>query len=431
METKGTSKITSLLQKMTAYQEDLVQDNSSTLAIRDKAEETEKKKAKPIDEKYIFVKLRKLLDIPKKFSFCNVEIEAKKFIDDITKKIDEEISKNIKLNYQKADEIKKGIQSIFYREEKLELDSFFLNVPGKNILRFFRNIEDFSFPSLDQKIFENEIYTVIVESTRSLNSTSVKKTKKLRKYYLFFSSLDKYICDYKEYLGNFYESFIKNILQHKNESFDTIKTDFQLSRNFVILILTDNRMDIFRNTMSKIKKNESPESIKNSVKKCFPYIFGKEYKNEINENDILMQKDYKKVLNENVENIKYLVNEINQQKNWTVKVIYFDNYLDMIIPNDDISTELKGIKEHFKHFNEEIFNLKLKSQFLENKLDVLISFSMKYLDNKDLAIITEKLEIENKKIMEIKKNQMLELENENKKDLVKKMENNQEKKEEI
>ena len=103
----------------------------------------------------------------------------------------------------------------------------------------------------------------------------------------------------------------------------------------------------------------------------------------------------------------------------------------MIIPNEDISTELKGIKEHFKHFNEEIFDLKLKSQFLENKLDVLISFSMKYLDNKDLAIIKEKLEIENKKIMEIKKNQMLELENENKKDLVKKMENNQEKKEEI
>ena len=66
----------------------------------------------------------------------------------------------------------------------------------------------------------------------------------------------------------------------------------------MILILTDNRTDIFRNTMSKIKKNESPESIKNSVKKYFPYIFGKEYKNEINENDTLMQKDYKKVLNE-------------------------------------------------------------------------------------------------------------------------------------
>ena len=422
MEAKNTSKITSLLQKITAYQEDYGQYTSSPSSKSDKPEENVKKKEKPIDEKYFFVKLRYLLGMPKKLSFCNVEIEPKKFVRDIIKKIDEEVSKNRKLSKQKANEIKEQIKYTFYGEDKIELDSFFLNVPGKNILKFLTNTEDCSFPSIDINIINDEMYTVIVESTHSLNSTLVKKAEQLRKYYLFFSSLDNYICEYKEYLNDFYDGFIKDALKLQKESPDSIKTNYQLSKNFLVLIVTDNKVDIFRNTMSKIENSKTPETLKNSVKKCFPSIFGKEFKNEINEineineKDKSRKKDYTKAFSESLENIKYLISQINKEKNWIVKVIYFDLYLDLIVPKDDIAKELKGIKEQFNQFNEEISALKLHDEMRENKMNVWTSVLMKKLDSETLSEIKEKLEIEEKKFMELKEKQKHDRENEMKKE---------------
>ena len=90
---------------------------------------------------------------------------------------------------------------------------------------------------------------------------------------------------------------------------------------------------------------------------------------------------------------KYLISQINKEKNWIVKVIYFDLYLDLIVPKDDIAKELKGIKEQFNQFNEEISALKLHDEMRENKMNVWTSVLMKKLDSETLSEIKEKLEI--------------------------------------
>ena len=46
-------------------------------------------------------------------------------------------------------------------------------------------MNQYSFPKDDIGVLDNENYLILVESTHSLNSTIIKKTQQLRKYYLF------------------------------------------------------------------------------------------------------------------------------------------------------------------------------------------------------------------------------------------------------
>ena len=237
-----------------------------------------KKKQINIDEKYFHFKLQHLLGIPKTFSFSNVEIKIKDFLLDINSYIDNKVKINSKLDRQKADDIKKEIEQAMSGEKKIELDSFFFNVSGKIINEFLGNLKQYSFPPNDVGVSDDKDYMILVESTHSLSSTIIKKTEQLRKYYLFFSVLDRYINEYEKYLGSYGNHFI--------EKYFSI-TNLSLSRNFLVLIVTDKTLKLFKETIDDIGKKNMPKIIQEDVKKCFPELFKKNkiYKNEINEHN--------------------------------------------------------------------------------------------------------------------------------------------------
>ena len=57
---------------------------------------------------------------------------------------------------------------------KIELDSFFVNVPGKNIKEFLNNMKSYSFPIEENKIIESTKYMVLIESIHTINSVLKK-----------------------------------------------------------------------------------------------------------------------------------------------------------------------------------------------------------------------------------------------------------------
>ena len=418
MEYKNADSITQLLCDINLYHVDTpqtsspqVSSNQTSSSQNEKSDKESKNKKKEdlADEKYFHFKLKYLLNVADNLPFSNVEIEISSFLKDIESYIDEETQKN-KLDEKKAVEIKEEINDTMIDEKKIELDSCFINVKGKEMIKFFQSLEKYSFPSLDGKILENESYVILVES-----SQIPKKTEQLRKYYLFFSSLDKWLNDYKKYLGTFFDYFIGKYFLRLNSSNTkltpkTYKANFSLSRKFVILIISDHTLKVFKETIANIEKSYIPLTLKKELKKCFPSLYGcekKNYQNEVKNNEIKDNKEievkgkknkksFKESVMENLPYLNYLINQINKENNWTVKIIYLDLYLDLIVPNcvivenlNLINKEINALKEKFNGMNisnklsdkkeentilkNEINTLKEKNEGLEKRINEIVS----------------------------------------------------------
>ena len=378
--------ISNLLRQMTIYPEESQNSpsdktSSETSSSQNNSSQNEKKKNKiqlkesNVNEKYFHPKLKRLLNVPDNFSFANVEIEISKFIQDIEEFLTIKTQKN--KNDEKA--VKQIIEEIkidLEGEKKIELDSFFLNVSGKKVEEFFENMRQYSFPSQKIDISTNDIYTILVESAHSLKSTLKKKIEQLRKYYFFFSILDKYSEKYKKYLENFQDIFIekyftKSLRDVRKIDITNYKAKFTLSKNYIIIIATDHSLKLFKETMDSIKTSKSLLFIDDSTKKCFPSLYEKEkknYKNDFNNNEIMQGKLKDKVYynrkNSNYQRFNYLMNEINKKNNWKVRAIYFDLYHDLIVPKCVIANGLKII-------NEEVVSLKVEKNKLNDKIRVL------------------------------------------------------------
>ena len=210
MELENTDKISSLFQSISLYEDS--KNNNSSSSNHSGAENSIKLKESTIDEKYFHIKLMKLLGITKESSFSNVQIEKKKFLQDIEiflqwaikeKGIDE------KEALKKKNEITFDLNSI----SKIELDSFFVNVPGKNIKEFLNNMKSYSFPIEENKIIESTNYMVLIESTHSINSVLKKKAEQMRRYPLFFNLFNKFFIKNDEYLKFFHLYFFKKIFK--------------------------------------------------------------------------------------------------------------------------------------------------------------------------------------------------------------------------
>ena len=432
MEYKNADSITQLLCDINLYHVDTpqtsspqVSSNQTSSSQNEKSDKESKNKKKEdlADEKYFHFKLKYLLNVADNLSFSNVEIEISSFLKDIESYIDEETQKN-KLDEKKAIEIKEEINDTMIDEKKIELDSCFINVKGKEMIKFFQSLEKYSFPSLDGKILENESYVILVES-----SQIPKKTEQLRKYYLFFSSLDKWLNDYKKYLGTFFDYFIGKYFLRLNSSNTkltpkTYKANFSLSRKFVILIISDHTLKVFKETIANIEKSQIPLTLKKEVKKCFPSLYGcekKNYQNEVKNNEIKENKEievkgkknkksFKESVMENLPYLNYLINQINKENNWTVKIIYLDLYLDLIVPNcviaenlNLINEEINALKEKFNGMNisnklsdtkeentilkNEINTLKEKNEGLEKRIDKITEFLRNHFNENDLPDI--------------------------------------------
>ena len=437
MEYKDADSITQLLCDINLYHVDTpqtsspqVSSNQTSSSQNEKSDKESKNKKKEdlADEKYFHFKLKYLLNVADNLSFSNVEIEISSFLKDIESYIDEETQKN-KLDEKKAIEIKEEINDTMIDEKKIELDSCFINVKGKEMIKFFQSLEKYSFPSLDGKILENESYVILVESTHSLRSQIPKKTEQLRKYYLFFSSLDKWLNDYKKYLGTFFDYFIGKYFLRLNSSNTkltpkTYKANFSLSRKFVILIISDHTLKVFKETIANIEKSQIPLTLKKEVKKCFPSLYGcekKNYQNEVKNNEIKDNKEievkgkknkksFKESVMENLPYLNYLINQINKENNWTVKIIYLDLYLDLIVPNcviaenlNLINEEINALKEKFNGMNisnklsdtkeentilkNEINTLKEKNEGLEKRINEITEFLRNHFNENDLPDI--------------------------------------------
>ena len=419
MQTENSTELTSLVEKLDKYQEIQVKTSnpsspppSSSSEYSSIQESKEKESREPskekkfnLDEKYFHHKLQHLLNVPKKFSFTNAEIKIKDFIQDIKMFIDENVKNSVKLDTTKQNMIKKEIEETLENEKKIELDSFFAEVSGMKIKKFLDSIKDYSFPSKDEEINENEKYIVLVESTHSLDSNIIKKTEQLRKYYLFFSLLIRCLKNYKDYLGLFEDyligKYFEKLFSDKNEFNElSYKAEFSFLNKIIILIATDQTLPNFVELTNRIETSQAPINIKDDVKKCFPTIYEIEkkkiFKDEITiDNDSKPKKknlsekekkqNYIKKKEESIQLINFLMNKINEEKTCIVKIIYFDLYLNLIEPGYSISESLKNIN---KTISTEISKLQLDNTELNNK-NLQLKRDVENLKNDNLKLSKE------------------------------------------
>jgi hypothetical protein len=73
----------------------------------------------------------------------------------------------------------------------------------------------------------------------------------------------------------------------------------------------------------------------------------KNYKKDVENSQIITEQDNYNYLN-------YLIKEINNDINWTCKIIYFDLYFNLIIPKCEITEGLISINSDISHLNESI-----------------------------------------------------------------------------
>ena len=336
-----------------------------------------------INEKYFFHKLKHLLKVPEDSSFQNVHILMSDFIKNIKLFIHQVIKNNIELKENESSKIVKMLESRLQIENKIEINSFFMNVPGYNLNTFLQSLKQYSFPLTNCSISEKKTYTILVESTHSLKSTIIKKTNQIRKYYSFFNSLDEIIQQNPKYFENFHEFLIEKYFRKSIVEADKYipKANFSFSKNYVILIATDHSFKFFGETIDKIKKSKPLEKYNEPLKRTFPELAEKEkkmYKDEINNDD----KSYLFKKKESFEIINFLIDQINMKVNWIVKIVYFDIYFDMIVPKCVIENGINILQSSVENLQNQNNVLKENIEGLQNQNNVLKD-SIKNLEKKN------------------------------------------------
>ena len=282
MEFDNTDDIATLLGKISTYQENQFLSSSSN---NSESQNSNELKGSTVDEKYFHLELKKLLHLPTESSFSNINISLNVFFKDVERFLNWVISKK-GITEENASEIIEGIKKDLKSLEKIEFDSIFVDVLGEVIAEFFNNKKQYSFPNYEGKpILRNEKYVVLVESTHCLRNLLPKKEEQMRRYYLFFSSIDKYFKRDDIYLGEFHNFFFQKYFLNQNFDFDKLipklkKEDifFPFSNNYIIIVATDHSFKLFEETIQKIDNTQSSKIIKKSNQKCFYNLIEKEKK---------------------------------------------------------------------------------------------------------------------------------------------------------
>lgn len=99
-----------------------------------------------------------------------MSIDFKSFLEDVKCYLDW-LVKEKGISEKEASELI-SVTSIKLQDlNKLELDSFFIGIPGIIVKEFLNNMKEFSFGTIDEsKILDKEEYTILVESTHSIRS---------------------------------------------------------------------------------------------------------------------------------------------------------------------------------------------------------------------------------------------------------------------
>lgn len=248
----------------------------------------------------------------------------------------------------------------------------------------------YSFPKLQEnEISKMQNYTVIVESTHSIKSAIKKKSFQIHKYHLFFTMINEYFKKDDEFLGDFHglffqKYFLKSIKDFNMKNIPKNKINekvFPFPDNFILIIASDNSFKTFKEITDRIDKSFPPQILYESGKKYSKlYEKGKKnYKKDVENSQIITEQDT------NYNYLNYLIKEINNDINWTCKIIYFDLYFNLIIPKCEITEGLVSINSDISHLNESIDaltrdnnqlnesigNLQKKNNFLEESMHIL------------------------------------------------------------
>lgn len=406
-----SNQITSLLQKLSIYNEP--SNASSTSSNLNESKNSPKLKESNVNENYFHLKIRRLLNSSVEDSFRNVKIVIKSFFEDVKIFLKWVKEKN-GISQKESEENFKEIKDKLKKVEKIELDSVFTNISGETIKNFFKNMEAYSFPAIDNnKIVSKKNYTIIIESTHSLKSSIKKKPNQIYKYHLFFTIICEYFKKEHNLMGKFHEFFFEKyfrrsaldmneLLEEKNE----VK-EISLLDNFILIIACDNSFKIFKETTKKI--NLSQPYFQNQEGKNFQKLYNKNYKEDKNQINIISSNENNAVQN-NYKYFKYIINELNNEKNWVCKAMYFDLYFSLIIPKCEITESLTNINDSINtliknniQLNDSNISLKKEISQLNDKLKKVIEFlNTKYSEsekselNKILESDIEKEKIQKK-----------------------------------
>ena len=417
MEFDNTDDIATLLGKISTYQENQFLSSSSN---NSESQNSNELKGSTVGEKYFHLELNKLLHLPTESSFSNINISLNIFFKDVERFLNWVISKK-GITEENASEIIEGIKKDLKSLEKIEFDSIFIDVLGEVIAEFFNNKKQYSFPNYEGKpILRNEKYVVLVESTHCLRNLLPKKEEQMRRYYLFFSSIDKYFKRDDIYLGEFHNFFFQKYFLNQNFDFDKLipklkkeNIFFPFSNNYIIIVATDHSFKLFEETIQKIDNTQSSKIIKKSNQKCFYNLIEKEKKNYRNENTIneeinILNKTEKGKANlkqENSEHFSFILNEINKNKNWHAKIMLFNKNFDLSVSKctieqsvTNINNSISNFKEDISILQESISALKQQNQRIEEKMDNLFKFlKIKFKENDIVSEFDEFVKIQESK----------------------------------
>ena len=336
-------------------------------------------------EKYFHIKLKNQLGAEN--SFSNIKIKISELIDDLNIYMRSKVFKNDKLDKKVAKNILKQINEYFKDENEILINSVYTSISGEKIQNFFDLINSYSYPQIEiEKVDPKVKYTILVESAYCLQKNIIKKTEQLGKSFLFFSVMNKFYKKYKEYLEDFYEIIIKKyIFSNKKANiiynYEKVK-DFHLSDfdNFIILLLSNSQFKLFNEASESISISKSFEQdeIEFNIEKCFqfplkrkgPKDVKKTFSGDDKENNLALsgnEKEGDTKLIYGYKKFKYLIENINLEKNFKVKLVYFDLYLNLRESKSDIMRKLDIISKTVTN-NMTSINNKINS--LEDKLDI-------------------------------------------------------------
>ena len=368
-----TEKITSLLEKLSLYEG---YSNSSASSNQTESQNSKKMTLSTVDEDYFHIKLRRLFKSPVENSFRNVEIKLINFFEDV-KIFLVWVVEQKGIDKKKSNDMIKKIEARLKALEKIELDSFFINVPGENIYQFFDNMKSYSYPYTEEKKenFADKSFTIIIESTHSLRSAISKKPSQIHKYHLFFTMLNEYFKKDDKYLGKFHELFFQKYCRKVPSAFNKIElkneNNFPFSDNFIVIVASDHSFKVFKETREKIFSSNEPNYLSKNGK--YPKIYEKgekNYQDEDDKNETIKLSDSQQI-KENYNYFKYIINEVNNDNNWICKIIYFDLYVSLIVPKCEIKEGLTSINESIRALENNISQLNESNSVLEKKNNLL------------------------------------------------------------
>ena len=368
-----TETIKPLLEKLSLY-EGL--SNSNISSNQTESENSKKMTLSTVDEDYFHIKLRRLFKSPVENSFRNVEIKLNNFFEDVKIFLGWVVEQK-GIDKKKSNDMIKKIEARLKALDKIELDSFFINVPGENIHQFFDNMKSYSYPYIEEKKenFENKVFTIIIESTHILRSAINKKPFQIHKYHLFFTMLNEYFKKDDKYLGKFHELFFQKYCRKVPSAFNKIelknKNNFPFSDNFIVIVASDHSFKVFKETREKIFSSNKPNYLSKNGK--YPKIYEKgekNYQDEDDKNETIKLSDSQQI-KENYNYFKYIINEVNNDNNWICKIIYFDLYVSLIVPKCEIKEGLTSINESIRALENNISQLNESNSVLEKKNNLL------------------------------------------------------------